>query len=71
MSETGAGALDTFFFWSSPEFGAKFLNEIELLSLTKLRKNILPLGICLVNKKSTPMDKAITITKILSDFATT
>ena len=27
---------------AAPEFGGKFQNEIELLSLTKLRKNILP-----------------------------
>ena len=30
----------SFFFWPSPEFGAKFWNEIELLSLSKLCKNI-------------------------------
>ena len=29
-------------FWSSPEFEAKFWTEIELLSLTKLLKNISP-----------------------------
>ena len=32
----------SFFFWSSPEFGAEFRDEIELSSLTKLRKNISP-----------------------------
>ena len=31
--------------------GTKFRTEIKLFSLTKLR----PLGICLINKKSTPM----------------
>ena len=35
--------------------GAKLRTEIDLKSLTKLRINILPLGICLINKKPTPM----------------
>ena len=46
------------FFWSSPEFGGKipkYRTEIELFSLTKLRKTFRPLGICLIKKKSTPM----------------
>ena len=30
------------FFLAASEFGGKFRNEIELLSLTKLHKNILP-----------------------------
>ena len=33
---------DIFFFGLHLNFGAKFRTEIELLSLTKLRKNILP-----------------------------
>ena len=31
---------EDFFFWFLPEFGVKFRTEIELLGLTKLRKNI-------------------------------
>ena len=40
-----------FFFWSSSKFGAKFWTKIESLIITKLHKNILRLGICLINKK--------------------
>ena len=33
----------------------KFQTEIELLSLTNFAKTFRSLGICLINKKSTPM----------------
>ena len=39
------------FFWLHLNLEAKFQTEIELLSLIKLRKNILSLGICLIKKK--------------------
>ena len=43
------------FFGLHLNLGAKVGTEIEVLSKTKLCKNILPMGICLINKKSTPM----------------
>ena len=39
------------FFWSSPEFGGEIPHWNRIIKLTKL----CPLGICLINKKSTPM----------------
>ena len=48
-------AAKTLFFGLHLNLGAKFRTEIELLRLTKLRQKFRPLGICLSNKKSTPV----------------
>ena len=48
------------FFGLHLNLGAKFWTEIELLSLTKLRKNILPpLESCVIYKRSMPLIFAI------------
>ena len=54
-----------FYFGIDLNLGTKFRAEIELFSVTKLRKNIFPLGICLINKKLMPMWCGTNIISIL------